>query len=336
MAGNQYSAEKYAFLFDRETSGDLLQDNVGNQRVKSVRAGDMLYLTSFPVWSTRKQHEAAQRAPKHAEAVRKINQRNRRMRFEQIVHANFRKGDYFFTATYSEPPRGNTSLGEEYYRDEPKDEAEAQKNVRKFIRVLRRMVKKKGGRLEAYKYLYVTEETYSRHPDPAYEQARYHHHMLISRYAGRDANGNDVIITRDEIEELWQSMPFASGRTRCDVLQPDRRNGLSGVANYMMKSETGAEQRDGRYCKKHSYAGSKNLIIPAATTADHKISKRRVQRLAQDVRANAREIFERLYPDYELAEEPTVRASQYVEGAYFYARMIRREGKHGERRRQAG
>lgn len=336
MAGYAYNAEKYEFLYDKEASGDLLQNKVGCQRVKSVRAGDMLYVSSFPVWNTRSQAEAARNAPKHAEAVRKVNQRNRRRRFEQIVHANFKRGDYFFTATYTEPPRGNVRLDEDYYRDEPQDEAEAQKNIRKFVRALRRMVKKRGGRLEVFKYLYVTEETYGRHPDPAYEQARYHHHMLISRYAGKDESGRDILITRDEIEALWQSMPFASGRTRCDVLQPDRRNGLSGVANYMMKSEKGEGQVDGRYCKRHSYAGSKNLIIPQATTADHKISKRRVQRLAQDVRANGREIFEKLYPGYELAEEPVVKMSEYVEGAYIYARLIRREERRHEESRRAG
>ena len=228
------SAEKYAFLYDKENREELLMKGVGNQRVKTVRAGELLYIASFPIWNTRAQAEQAKNAPRNAEAVRWVNVRNRKTRFEQIVHANFGRDDYYFTATYTESPQGNRRLDEDYYRDEPQDEAEAQRNVRKFIRALRALVKRKGGDVKKLKYLYVTEETYTRHPDPAYDRARYHHHMLITREVG-----NGVILTRDEIEQLWQDMPFASGRVRCDRLQPDKNSGLSAVAQYLVKQEKG-------------------------------------------------------------------------------------------------
>lgn len=327
------SAEKYAFLFDRENREELLMKGVGNQRVKTVRAGELLYIASFPVWNTRAQAEQAKNAPRNAEAVRWVNVRNRRTRFEQIVHANFGRDDYYFTATYTESPKGNRRLDEDYYRDEPKDEIEAQSNVRKFIRALRALVRRKGGEVKKLKYLYVTEETYTRHPDPAYDRARYHHHMLITREVG-----NGVRLTRDEIEQLWQDMPFASGRVRCDRLQPDTNNGLSAVAQYLVKQEKGETlvTEKGARKNQHRYAGSKNLKKPKPTVADHKISKRRVQHLATDVRANAKDIFESLYPGYKLCEEPTVRTSDYVEGAYIYAKMIRKGGRNEQKKGRSG
>ena len=327
------SAEKYAFLFDKENREELLMKGVGNQRVKTVRAGELLYIASFPVWNTKAQAEQAKNAPRNAEAVRWVNVRNRRTRFEQIVHANFGRDDYYFTATYTESPKGNRRLDEDYYRDEPKDEIEAQSNVRKFIRALRVLVRRKGGEVKKLKYLYVTEETYTRHPDPAYDRARYHHHMLITREVG-----NGVRLTRDEIEQLWQDMPFASGRVRCDRLQPDTNNGLSAVAQYLVKQEKGETlvTEKGARKNQHRYAGSKNLKKPKPTVADHKISKRRVQHLATDVRANAKDIFESLYPGYKLCEEPTVRTSDYVEGAYIYAKMIRKGGRNEQKKGRAG
>ena len=153
------SAEKYAFLYDKENREELLMKGVGNQRVKTVRAGELLYIASFPIWNTRAQAEQAKNAPRNAEAVRWVNVRNRKTRFEQIVHANFSRDDYYFTATYTESPQGNRRLDEDYYRDEPQDEIEAQRNVRKFIRALRELVKRKGGDVKKLKYLYVTEET---------------------------------------------------------------------------------------------------------------------------------------------------------------------------------
>lgn len=327
------SAEKYAFLFDKENREELLMKGVSNQRVKTVRAGELLYIASFPVWNTKAQAEQAKNAPRNAEAVRWVNVRNRRTRFEQIVHANFGRDDYYFTATYTESPKGNRRLDEDYYRDEPKDEIEAQSNVRKFIRALRALVKRKGGDVKKLKYLYVTEETYTRHPDPAYDRARYHHHMLITREVG-----SGVSLTRDEIEQLWQDMPFASGRVRCDRLQPDTNNGLSAVAQYLVKQEKGETlvTEKGARKNQHRYAGSKNLKKPKPTVADHKISKRRVQRLAADVRANAKDIFESLYPGYKLCGEPTVRTSDYVEGAYIYAKMIRKGGRNEQKKGRSG
>ena len=332
------SAQKYEFLFDRETEGERLdQRTVGFQRTKGVKAGRMLYIACFPVWNTRKMCDAAKGAPRNARAIENVNRRNRRIKFEQLVEENFGKEDYYFTATYSEAPHGNRRLTEKDYEGEPQDEKEAQANVRKFVRALRALVRRKGGEAKKLRYVYVTEETWSRHPDTQWVQARYHHHMLIGSAVGKDRDGRDVRLTRDEIEDLWRSMPFCGGRTRCDRLQPDRKSGLAGVANYFMKGDA-RDSDDGNKegkAKRHRFACSKNLKRPRETTADHKISRRRVQRIAEDVRANAKAILESVYPGYELAEDVKVKLSNYVEGAYIYAKMVRRD-ENDESGRAAG
>ena len=59
------------------------------------------------------------------------------------------------------------------------------------------------------------------------------------------------------------------------------------------------------------------------TVSDHKISKRRMRRIAEDINANGRQILESVYPGYKLSELPHIRWSPYVDGVYLSARMIR-------------
>ena len=70
---------------------------------------------------------------------------------------------------------------------------------------------------------------------------------------------------------------------------------------------------------------SRNLKIVQPRVSDRKVSRRRLARLASNLLADAREITEKLYPGYMLAEPPKVRFSDYVAGAYVYLRMRRRD-----------
>ena len=47
--------------------------------------------------------------------------------------------------------------------------------------------------------------------------------------------------------------------------------------------------------------------------------------IAADVRENGVEIFAKLYQEYRLTELPVVRMSDFVAGAYIYARMQKRK-----------
>jgi len=72
------------------------------------------------------------------------------------------------------------------------------------------------------------------------------------------------------------------------------------------------------------------------TTSDSKISRRRAAQIAADVRANAWEVFAKVYPGYRLVEQPVVQTSDFVAGGYIYAKLRIDRGHDSERRRSRG
>ena len=69
----------------------------------------------------------------------------------------------------------------------------------------------------------------------------------------------------------------------------------------------------------------RNILRITGGDPDHKISRRRVEKLAAETQYAAKEIFERLNPGFWLVEQPEIKVSDYVPGAYIYARMRRKE-----------
>ena len=182
---------------------------------------------------------------------------------------------------------------------QPGSEQDAQKDIRNYLRRLRNRRKKLG--LPELKYIYITETTHGA------MGTRYHHHLIV--------NGG---IDRDEIEGIW-----AKGIANSRAAQPDAF-ALSGWAHYMSKQKINQEKAYTR-----GYAHSKNLKQPKVTYADHKISRRAMQQISQDMQTRGAEILEKLYPGYQMAEAPQVRVSEYVPGGYLLARMIRRKTNKG-------
>lgn len=156
---------------------------------------------------------------------------------------------------------------------------------------------------------------------------KYHVHAII------EAEG----LTREMIEGAWIGKNTSSdtaspchlpikgkaisteknnsrGLTRCERLRL-RDDGAARLANYLCKQKwTG-------WCFSHS----RNLKVPEPRISDRKISRRRLSMIAADVMKNGRGIFEALYPGYRVVELPEVRFSDFVAGAYIYARMRRRD-----------
>lgn len=173
------------------------------------------------------------------------------------------------------------------------EEGEARDAVRRLIRRVRAYIKRDTAHIGVeLKYIYVIEGKIK-----ADGSERYHVHMVISG------------VGRDTLEGMWEH-----GYANTRRLQPDD-NQYTGLAKYMTKQR--------RFARRWSC--SKNLRRPREWVSDHKISRRKVERLAADVRYAGKEIFERAYPGYWLVGEPEVRLSDYVPGAYIYARMRRRE-----------
>ena len=67
------------------------------------------------------------------------------------------------------------------------------------------------------------------------------------------------------------------------------------------------------------------MKIVRPRVSDRKVSRRRLALLAEDIMRDGRAILEKLYPGYRVAEPPIVRFSDFVAGAYIYARMRRRD-----------
>lgn len=177
------------------------------------------------------------------------------------------------------------------YKGEAPDEEQARKDIRNYMRRIRDHRKKHG--LPALRYIYVIEFVEAiAFEAMAAQKKRIHHHVVMS---GMD---------RDEAERLW-----GKGYANTRRLQPNEF-GMEALARYMIKDPKGGK----RWC------GSKNLIDPKVTIADTKISKRQVEKLADDMTNFAPQIFAKLFPDY-VFNDCTVSRSNFVAGAYVYARM---------------
>lgn len=278
-----HTAEQYAALFTApEGTAAAAREGVHGYRVKRILAGDTLEIEGYAIWNTAKTAAAARAATeKHREAVRAVRIRDRQKHLRRLINANFGSGDILLTLTYG--------------RDaQPQDAEQAGRDVRAFLRRLRRLREKMG--LEPLKYVYTTECTHG------LLGTRYHHHLIVN--GGMD---------RDAIESLWRGGYCNSRIARADG------TGLAGWAHYMTKQKATQEK-----AAKRGFACSRNLKKPTITRADHKLSVARMVKMAEDMEKNGAEILEALYPGYTLVERPEIRWSRYVTGVYLTARLVRR------------
>lgn len=183
------------------------------------------------------------------------------------------------------------------YRQAPKYE-QAQKDLKNFLRTVKRRREQRG--MKPLKYIYSIEG------DDDGNRERIHVHMLIS--GGMD---------RAELETIW-----AKGYANADRLQPNEY-GLEAVARYITKQQK----------NRRKWCCSRNLKKPKQRTSDTKVSNARVKRLALDFPNSAKEIMEKLYPEY-THTQTTLRYSDAVDGAYIRCIMRRKPGggKRGDGR----
>ena len=247
-------------------------------RTRTVQAGDQLDVDVYPIFG-REQASTARRALKQVsrEAQKKVNLRNAKRRIVQLVNHNFTERDVHLTLTYENPPS---------YDD-------CQKDVRNFMRRVKRMRKKLG--LPEMKYVYVIED------DEFGEKKRIHSHIVLS--------GG---IAREELEKLW-----ARGYANADRLQLNER-GLEALARYMVKNQRNRKK----------WCCSRNLKEPRMRTSDCKLSNAKVKRIARNLPNEAKDILRRAYPGYEYVE-CEVRYSDFVDGVMIRAQMRRIKPKQG-------
>ena len=296
-------AAKYEILFDLP-HGEYCATEVGAVRTKTIKSGDTLEVEAFPLLRIGSAARAERERRRSSPAQERLNLSNARKRVCRLIETNFGENDHalHLTFDYGAFDFGSENKSEYIARmlksGLPLTEDEARKEIKNYLRRIRREMRKNGEDAGKLKYLYVIESGKERAPDdPNPVPVKYHIHAVIS------APG----VSRERLESLW-----AKGYANCDRLNT-KHNGLQALSKYITKSN--------RFTRR--WAHSKNLKEPTVTVSDRKISKRRAAMVAMDVMQFGREIFEKLYPGYKLADEPTVRFSNFVAGAYIYARMRR-------------
>lgn len=159
---------------------------------------------------------------KTREEMAEANLRQAARKLARKINANFKPGDWHLTLTYRKTARP--------------DPQEAQENLKKLLKDLRKIYRKCGFEL---KYIYVTE----------YESKSIHHHVIIN-------NVNDgKKTTSDYVRQLWRD----KGSPKFVPLYEDGE--YRKLADYFIK-ETEKTFRKPDSPVRQRYACSRNLINP--------------------------------------------------------------------------
>ena len=280
-----------ACFLEAETPEERIEhtrhEAVTGYRVKTIRAGNMLECEIYPLWKGG-QGARAQKIKPSREAQANLNHRNARKRIMRLTNANFTEKDLWATFGYDDA-------------NVPEDPKAAQRDIINYLRRVKRWRKRAG--LPPLRYLYVTEWS---------ENAkRIHHHVILSGDMDRDA-----------LEQMWQGGAYPQTRR----LRVKEDCGLNGLACYLAKGRSGrgaGEAGEGGGKKLWGY--STNLKQPTVTVADHKLTKRKAERIIADENA-VPEIFERFYRGYGFGKVE-IKRSAFVAGVYIYVMMHKREGR---------
>lgn len=313
-----HDAERHAVLAAVYAKDDrnVDQRNVGAYRTKIIKAGEFLYLSCYPLVdaNVRRAQDARMEMLDKSGAIEKggklrakwnrHNNMRRAWKFEQLVHANYSAGDLHVCCTYEREDWDADRSGMVFRTRE-----DAKREVRNYLDRVKRLLKRHGCNTEEFRWTVctVTKEAMQEAANPRPDT--HHHHILMHGVPEE---------LRAKVEELWKF-----GYCNADRLRDDRSTGIARMAGYIARQEGNA---NGERAGEKSYSSSRNIIRPEEKVSDAKISRRRVSLIAADIRANAREIFEKCWPGYRLADEPKVLTSEFVAGAYIYARMRKRGG----------
>ena len=310
-------SEKYAVLASALESPEaqegtrLKSDAVGGYRTKTVRAGEFLYISCYPLISCAADREQLKRLEdfkiqkeKNAKLRAKYAKYNNARRitgFEQLVHTNFVNGDLHVVCTY--PLQDYRFYNELEFRTRD----DAKRESYNFIRRTKRFLKRCGCDLKEFRWICVTVTKESM-DDSARPLPDHHHHHILMHGVPPELRG--------DIEKLWNY-----GTCNADRIH-DSATGLADVAGYVARQESSC---NGENAGQRSYTTSRNIKRPKVTTNDSKISRRRMAQIAADVMFAGREIFEeKLFPGFRLIEDVQVKTSEYVAGAYIYAKLRKR------------
>ncbi len=275
--------ELYEIIHQEESSPRGMYPGIGGYRVKSIRSGPLVECEIYPVWYTAADRKKIRKHTGTRAAQQKLNEINSIKQLTRLINANFTERDIWLTLTYDDDHL-------------PHDYETAVKDSGNYIRRLRRALASAGSE-DQLKYIVVTE---IRTADG--EPVRAHHHIVCN------------FPDRDVAESLWRM----GGRTQSRRLQPDNFE-YSGLAGYLGKQ---SRSRDPSTRITRRWRVSRNLARPRITTADKKITRRRVSKLAAASEQERIDFFRKLYPNHRYLD-CKIRYSDYVPGAYISVRLRR-------------
>lgn len=287
----------YDLLYDLP-AGEYDGRGVDGVRTVTIRAGQSLEVMCCPIIKTTPDVRREVKRRRTSPAMAKVNARNTERHMMRLLEHNFTPGAWVFTLTYHYPTEDYgfcnlAELSDEYERRGlPWDVGRVKKDARNW----RQKVKRRCPRPEAVKWIMRIEE--GKNPPAEGLPPKYHIHGII------EGEG----ITREMLEALWPH-----GSVTIDAFRM-KDDGAAQLARYLNKQKSG-----GRW-----WSHSRNLKEPPRTVSERKVSRRRLSRIAADVLRDGREILEEIYPGYKLVEA-TAHFSDFVAGAYIYARMRKRE-----------
>lgn len=299
-------ASSYEILFDLP-AGEYSPAEVGGIRTRTVRAGNTIEVECYPLTrigaaavneaKARRRQRAAQELANRKAAEKKIR---------RYVEHNFTPEDWFMTFTWDYGAIDRFAMSAEDVAREwqrlglPDQEEDAKRQLNNYFRRVKTRMRQKGQDPREFKDIYVLELTRPK------TDGRWHYHFHTVIHAPG--------LTDLELRELW-----GAGFTRTDRLSW-ADEGPARLAHYLTKGLTTEEiTPDGRRLRRWGH--SKNLKTPPETVSDRRLSRRRAAKIAADVQNEGRAIFEKLYPGYRCVETPVVRYSDFVPGAYIFARL---------------
>lgn len=289
----------YDLLYDLP-SGEYDGRGLDGVRTVTIRAGRSLEVMCCPIIKATPEIRDEVKRRKTTPAMARINARNTERKIMRYLEAEFTPDAVVFTGTYAYPVEDygmcNLRELEDSYeaRDLPWDVERVNRDRRNFVDRIKRRVIKAGGKAGDLKWIIRTEE--GTKPPAEGLPPKYHIHGIF------EGPG----VTKALLEELW---PHGRATTEAFRVTDD---GPATLARYLSK-----QRRGGRW-----WSHSRNLRLPTPTVSERKVSRRRLSRIAADVQHDGQEILEALYPGYKLIEA-TVHYSDFVAGAYIYARMRR-------------
>lgn len=223
------------------------------QGTSESKKPDYIEIDMFPFYELKYKPQRSGKKNVTSPKQKKLNNKNSRRYFRLLAKSNFGQNDYHLTLSYTED-------------NLPLSVPEAEKEVQKFIRRLKRVYKKADKLL---KYIYITEE--------GAKKARLHHHLLVNAEAGVDRNA---------IEKAWGKGYANSVRIQLE------HGGIDGLVTYLSKDPKGRK----------TYISSRNLIKPQESVSDTKTSRKQFKQLTlwpedcEDMQKH----FEKKHPAYKL------------------------------------